>query len=480
MVLFDRITAFFAALALGAACAATAATIAVTTDQDADATDTFCSLREAIVAANTDAPYKECPAGAGDDRIHFALPVPVVIDLTADLPQVTDSLAIRGASVADLTIDGGDLFWMFDFDTPAGQELFVLADLTLRDGLAFGGGSGSEFDGGAVRIGPGERARFEGVDFRSNESLAGGGALMVSGQAGATTLVEIRRCTFANNVSQGVREGGAIAAFDAELAIADSTFSGNAANLNYGGAVYGVRSAVTVERSTFSGNTADRSGGAIAVLASTNSAALRLVDSTITGNSADFDGNGEGDGGGVFASGSVGFLVELRMVNSIVAGNTDDGTLLANDLAMELADVDLITTGWNLVGDNTGAAVVLPAGAPSAQGNFVGTAASPIDPMLEAIADNGGPTRTQRPVLDPASPVIDHGHCPDAAFDQRGWGDPVLDGRTYDHPGVANHAISDGCDIGAVERGASPNVAGPIFADDFESGRLLFWSVEGL
>ncbi len=173
-------------------------------------------------------------------------------------------------------------------------------------------------------------------------------------------------------------------------------------------------------------------------------------------------------------------MVELRIVNCIVAGNSDDGALLANDLAMDLADVDLVTTGWNLVGDNTGASAVFPAGAPSAQGNFVGTAASPIDPMLEAIADNGGPTRTLRPVLDPASPVIDHGHCPDAAIDQRGWGNPALTGRSYDHPGVANHAISDGCDIGAVERGATPNVSGPIFVDDFESGRLLFWSAEGL
>ncbi len=474
-----RIPTMVCALMLGVASAAAAATLSVTTDQDVDAVDGFCSLRESIVAANTDAAYHDCLAGAGDDRIVFALTLPAVLNLAADLPQVTDSLAIRGASTADLTIDGGDLYWIFDFDTPAGQELFVLENLTVRDGLAFGGGGGSEFDGGAVRVGPGERGRFESVDFRSNESLAGGGALVVDGVNGDHDLIEIRRCTFANNVSHGVREGGAIEAADAEIVIEDSTFSGNAANHDGGGAIFFQRSLVTIERSTFSGNTANASGGAIAGVASTAPASLLLVDSTITGNTADFDGNGSGDGGGIFTSGSPGFVVELRMVNNIVAGNTDAGGLLANDLAMDLTSADLLTTGWNLVGDNTGASTVFLAGAPNPRGDFTGTASSPIGPMLEAIADNGGPTRTHRPLLDPASPVIDHGHCPEALTDQRGWANPVLGGRIYDHPGVANHAISDGCDIGAVERGTSANAGGPLFSDDFESGRLLFWSAEG-
>ena len=40
-----------------------AATITVTTDEDPDIAEGFCSLREAILAANTDTARTECRAG---------------------------------------------------------------------------------------------------------------------------------------------------------------------------------------------------------------------------------------------------------------------------------------------------------------------------------------------------------------------------------------------------------------------------------
>lgn len=49
-----------------------AATITVTTEADASSGDGLCSLREAISAADTDAPGGECAAGSGADVI--ALP----------------------------------------------------------------------------------------------------------------------------------------------------------------------------------------------------------------------------------------------------------------------------------------------------------------------------------------------------------------------------------------------------------------------
>ena len=48
---------------------ASAVMITVTTADDQDLADGFCSLREAILAANTDAARNECPAGAGEDQI---------------------------------------------------------------------------------------------------------------------------------------------------------------------------------------------------------------------------------------------------------------------------------------------------------------------------------------------------------------------------------------------------------------------------
>jgi hypothetical protein len=63
--------------------------------------------------------------------------------------------------------------------------------------------------------------------------------------------------------------------------------------------------------------------------------------------------------------------------------------------------------------------------------------------LLAPLADNGGPTWTM--ALTPGSPAIDAGVAAGASFDQRGRP------RTYNDPGVADAATSDGTDIGAFE-----------------------------
>ncbi len=98
--------------------------------------------------------------------------------------------------------------------------------------------------------------------------------------------------------------------------------------------------------------------------------------------------------------------------------------------------------------------------------------------MLEALAPNQGATLSHRPVLDAASLVIDHGACPGRSADQRGRGVPSTHLRAFDHPTVPTQAASDGCDIGAVERGASADSAAELFLDGFELGHTLRWSAE--
>jgi len=76
------------------------ATITVTTTGDTVAADGFCSLREAILAANTNTSVNECPAGApGLDTIQFNLGVGTpVISLSSPLPAITQALTIDGAT----------------------------------------------------------------------------------------------------------------------------------------------------------------------------------------------------------------------------------------------------------------------------------------------------------------------------------------------------------------------------------------------
>src|SRR5216683_6473790 len=100
--------------------------------------------------------------------------------------------------------------------------------------------------------------------------------------------------------------------------------------------------------------------------------------------------------------------------------------------------------GYNLIGDGTGATIT------PTTGDQIGTAGSPINPLLAPLQDNGGPTFTH--ALLPGSPAIDTGSAAtdpvsgtSITTDQRGLPRPV------DDPAIANASGGDGSEIGAFE-----------------------------
>ena len=91
--------------------------IIVTTTGDLIAEDSQCSLREAIIAANTDAPVGGCPAGTGADTITFApsLTEPATITLSLVGLGEDDSASGDLDIIGQLTITGWEEyepFWM--------------------------------------------------------------------------------------------------------------------------------------------------------------------------------------------------------------------------------------------------------------------------------------------------------------------------------------------------------------------------------
>jgi uncharacterized protein YjbI with pentapeptide repeats len=189
---------------------------------------------------------------------------------------------------------------------------------------------------------------------------------------------------------------------------------------------------------------------------------LTLTSSTISGNHT----------AGIFATGAGAFLSQysaLTMTNSILAGNTvvDGGR---PDLHM-IGSVPP-TLHFSLVGNNFGALLLVPAplGSPDANGNLIGTADNPIDPMLKPLADNGGPTLpdgskilTQAPL--PGSPAINAG---DPAAMAGVGGVPFYDQRGTPWSRVGGGRI----DIGAVESQSNPlpgdyNFSGVVDAADY-------------
>ena len=210
---------------------------------------------------------------------------------------------------------------------------------------------------------------------------------------------------------------------------------------------------------------------------------MTIESSTITNNDCGAGSTLTACGGGARFGSLLNGALTVSMTNTVVAGNHDtNGGPSAPDLQMDTDDGFLFTSGgFNFVGDDTGATAHLTAGNPNGDGDFVGDSSVPLDPYLGGLSDHGGPTLTHSFVVPPAMathPLADKGSCPGALADQRGFAGAPGGPRIFDLAMQTNNPDGDACDIGALEAGATASTPSAIFADGFESGRFLFWSVD--
>jgi CSLREA domain-containing protein len=263
-----------------------------------------------------------------------------------------------------------------------------------------------------------------------------------SGGRGTATLTEVRITdngggifndgTFMLTNSVVVRNGGT--AVDGggianrtkgTFTIINSTIAGNSAT-GRGGGIFNqndlerVSARVSLTNSTVSGNLA-RLGGGIYNSATRGDAIVGLNNSTVAFNSAS-----QGGGGIHQEEGADEGVVGLR--NSLVAQNSapTGPDVLDSDPESEIFQVFAF---FSLIGDSSGSGIT------NGEGNQMGNVSAPIDPRLDPLADNGGPTRTH--ALQSDSPALNAASTPDCpATDQRGVLRPQ---------GAA-------CDIGSFER----------------------------
>jgi CSLREA domain-containing protein len=392
-----------AAMAVLGAATVRAATITVTSLADDTVTNGQVTLREAILAANTDSSVDGSAPGSGADRIVFAVGTGVIVLNGTRLPVVSDDLTLAGLHAALLAIDGAEASQLLEVD--AGVSVTVTG-LTLRGGRMLGGDGGAIVNRGSLTL--------DGCVLSDNAATGNGGAVRNSGQ------LTIDESTLAAN---SALNGGAIHNTGA-LDVSGSTFRGNftggiAPFAGGGGAILNSGSAdVTI--STLVGNSAGN-GGAIA-----GTGSLDVRNSTLTGNQA------LNSGGGI--SNPVN-AIGLRA--SVVAENLAAGA--PQDVAAEVFD----SSANNVIGVDTGLTGI----SHGSNGNQIGTAANPLEPLLGPLQDNGGRTAT-RAVL-PGSPALDAAKTACDGLDQRRIGRP-LDG---DGDTVAR------CDVGAYEAYRLP--AGP-------------------
>ena len=194
-------------LALVLPALASATTFTITSSGDVFANDGVCTLREAIVSANTDAATGGCPAGNGADTIVLAVPAVTLSQpgsdedagRTGDL-DVTGDLTIEGET-GGTTIDAAHLDRVLDVHAGAHVTLMDLAltggqtpagvsaapgSGTVSAGALTGDQGGDSEPGGGVRNAG--TLTLEHVTIAGNATGAGGAGASVTGGSGQPTV----------------------------------------------------------------------------------------------------------------------------------------------------------------------------------------------------------------------------------------------------------------------------------------------------
>jgi hypothetical protein len=345
---------------------------------------------------------------------------------------ITENMTINGAGAGAgagaTTIDGGGN-QVFSVSGPAPSSVTFT-------GMNIQGSAGQDNSGGGIGFVPSNTGtlNISHVVFTGNSTDdVDGGAIFFSDDSSAGAALHITDSTISGNALTCCGNGAGIAFENGgagTVTIDGSTLSGNTAGTNSpssgdGGAVYFDGATMTITNSTISDNSASQGAGLDLTAGATS-----LTNDTIADNS--LTPSGVGSGAGIFGAATV------TANNTIVSGNTG-ATAGTNDCDAHVPSSDHslengTDCGFSIDGD----------------------------PMLEPLANNGGPTQTM--ALAAGSAAIDAGdaaQCP--ATDQRG--DP--------RPDVTGTA----CDVGAYESGAagSPtaSITTPANGATFTTGQVV-------
>ena len=439
-------------LLIGSAHAAVINVNGTADENSASPANAVCTLREAVLSANTNTAVGGCAAGGGpSDTIvvpsgTYTLTIAGTgegVGETGDL-DVLDDTIIQGAGAGITIIDGNALDRVFHVYTHP-SDYVTIQNLTIRNGNAEGilddigyldligvtvesnAGSGvyvnhsATFTSSTVRLnGDGGVYGFGDLTFTSSLVENNSGSI---GGVYAYSYLTMTGTTVAGNSTSGF--GGGV--FLAGIArITESTISGNTASSGAGiratcfPNICGAQ--VTIERSTISGNFGE---GIASIGYAANS--LTLTNSTISGNTS---------------TGIVNWGSYAKLVNTTV---TDNGGYAVDNSLAGLAPTSAVFYNSILVGGCLTSASTLTAsggGNLESPGNTCNLTASTdavsvASPGLGPLAANGGPTKTH--ALMSGSPAIGAAvaaNCP--ATDQRGIGRPS--------PAGGN------CDVGSYER----------------------------
>lgn len=333
---------------------------------------------------------------------------------------VTGSGADATAILDGFTIRGGDADGEHPHDRGGGICIYsgrpTLANLIITGNAAerFGGGMANYASSPSLN-----HVTFSGNKAKYYGSSGGG---MYNDWYSSPTLSEV--IFIGNYANDG--GGGMYNQDHSNPTLVNVSFSANSADF-LGGGMFNRSSSPVLTGVTFSGNASGSGGG----MYNANSSSPTLINVTFSGNSATYNG------GGMFS-----WLASNPVLTNVTISGNTAGWAGGGLYSLNNSTPGLINS---IVWGNTALSNPQISGSASIsysdiQGGWTGEGNLSADPLLGALADNGGFTRTH--ALGVGSPAIDAGSpttCP--ASDQRGVARPI-DGDLQD---------GSRCDMGAVE-----------------------------
>ena len=390
-------------------------TITVNSTLDvANSGDGLCTLREAIMAANSNtasgATAGECEAGSASDSDTISLAgVTGTITLGSALPNITSDMTISGPGLSQLTISGNNSFRVFNLmlSSPGTVSFSNLTIANGRENMDVGGGIYNQSDA---------NVNVTDSTISNNFAVLGGG--IANSGTGTFTVTNSTIRNNSANTAGGCYNGLGI------LNIIGSTLNANVAGtgggVGNGGAINTGSNTLNIINSTLHNNTAFGRGGGI--YNNSPDATINISNSTLSQNLSVNGGGGgvNNDNGGL-----------VKFLNSIIADNSHQ------DLSGPFASL-----GHNLLTSFVGSSG-FTLGTNNANGDLVGASFARVFPILGPLQNNGGPTQTR--ALLPGSPAIDAGdNCVVLA------GGCLATPLTTDQRGVARQ-VNLTVDIGAFE-----------------------------
>jgi CSLREA domain-containing protein len=377
-----------------------------------DGTD--CTLREAIIAANTK---------SGADAITFKESLNGTITLQSGLGPLTvsDSVTITGPGARSLAVSGNNSIRVFTFSNGTSS----VSGLNIINGRILGAAN-SDVAGGGASNAAGATLAFSDCEFSGN-FVQGGDSSVVNGTGGHgfggaidnSGTLTLDRCTFSNNaVKGGVGGPGSIAV--------DGIPSGGLGGSGDGGAIFNeIAGNLTINNSTFSGNFGSGGKGGVSqnfiggaggdgVAGVFDEGTTTITGSTFSGNSGLGGVGGSGRGPGFTGASGVGVggleTNNTTVKSTIIAGNGGVGG------ANSSKDVDgpVTSGGYNLIGSADHSSGF------GATGDQSGTDAAQLNAVLGSLQNNGGKTDTLALLTN--SPAINTSNVSVApARDQRNY-----------------------------------------------------------